>query len=35
LEAKFKYICIEQNRNHLYSAVIIKTGRKSNLQKNH
>jgi len=35
LQAKFKYICIEQNRKYLYSVVITKTGRKSNLQRSH
>ena len=31
LQAKFKYICIEQNRKYLYSVVINKNGRKLNL----
>jgi len=31
LQAKFKYICIGQNRKYLHSVVITKTGRKSNL----
>jgi len=34
LQAKFKYICIEQNRKYFHSVVITETGRKSNLQRN-
>jgi len=34
LHAKFKYFCIEQNREFLYSVVITKTVRKSNMQRN-
>jgi len=34
LQAKFKYICNEQNREYLYSVVITKTIRKSNMQRN-
>jgi len=33
--SKLKYICIEQNRKYLYSLVITKPGRKSNLQRYH
>jgi len=35
LQAKLKYICIEQNRKYLYSVAVTKTGGKSNLQRNH
>ena len=33
LQAKVTYIWIEQNLKYLYSVVITKTGRKSNLQR--
>ena len=35
LQAKFKCICIEQNRKYLYPVVINTNGRKSNFQRNH
>jgi len=33
LQAKFKYVCIEQYQKYLYSVVVAKTGRKSNCRE--